>query len=99
MSDSDSDFEGANEYTGLMDGHVAGEVVTESASDKSGRRKKSQSANREDASDAHVSFLTSFEKFYSYFKSVLILDETDSYDKCIVLNFRRRLMWQMCRKL
>lgn len=61
MSDSDSDFEGANEYTGLMDGHVAGEVVTESVSDKTGRKKKSHSSNHgEDASDAQVSFVFIF---------------------------------------
>lgn len=51
MSDSDSEFEGANEYTGLMDGHVAGEV-TDSVADKSGRRKKSGSSQRGNAPDS-----------------------------------------------
>lgn len=40
MSDSGSEFEGANEYTGLMDGHVAEEVVPSSATEKPNKKKK-----------------------------------------------------------
>ncbi|EEB13397.1 conserved hypothetical protein [Pediculus humanus corporis] len=52
MSDSDSDFEEANEYTGLMDGHVAGEVVMESINDKNNRKKKTQKSQQSDAQSA-----------------------------------------------
>lgn len=54
MSDSDSDFEGANEYTGLMDGHVAGEVTMDSINDKAGRKKKSQKKQKGDEYDSQV---------------------------------------------
>ena len=58
MSDSDSDFEEANEYTGLMDGHVAGEVVMESINDKNNRKKKTQKSQQSDAQVIFPFFLS-----------------------------------------
>lgn len=51
MSDSGSEFEGANEYTGLMDGHVAAEVVPESSSEKSTKRKKRSDHKRNEKNE------------------------------------------------
>lgn len=54
MSDTDSEFEGANEYTGLMDGHVGGEVVGDVAGDRGGRRRKPHAVPTNDGSQPQV---------------------------------------------
>lgn len=64
MSDSDSDFEGANEYTGLMDGHIAGEVVMESINDRPGGKKKIQKPQQNDGLESQVICLVVFLAIY-----------------------------------
>lgn len=54
MSDSDTDFEGANEYTGLMDGHVAGEVAADATVEKPGRKRKSHKKDQGDGYESQV---------------------------------------------
>ncbi|KAK6638626.1 hypothetical protein RUM43_006893 [Polyplax serrata] len=54
MSDSDTDFEGANEYTGLMDGHVAGEVAADATVEKPGRKRKSHKKDQGDGYESQI---------------------------------------------
>lgn len=57
MSDSDSDFEGATEYTGLMDDHVSNEARLDPASERAGR-KRTHAAQRRDGYQSEVSYHT-----------------------------------------